>query len=153
MKTLCIAYLIFLTALLLTADPSSMIGIKGGTPLVLRSLMPYAHLLSFSVLAVLALVARWPVPRWTLVILLVVYSGTTEVAQSFLPPRAAEWLDWLQNLGGIAIGVAVCWSLSTVGRLVGLREDNDQKSPPSNEWEVVHRVMSRPRVGEESWWG
>jgi hypothetical protein len=160
MKTLCIAYLIFLTALLLTADPASLIGIpasligiKGGTPLLLQALMPYAHLLSFMVLAVLALLARWPVPRWALVLLMVVYSGTTEVAQSFLPPRAAEWLDWLQNLGGIAIGVSVCWSLSTSRRLFRVREDGDQKSPPNSEWEVVHRVMSRPRVGEESWWG
>ena len=153
MRILCIAYLIFLTTLLLTADPMSLIGAREGTPWLLQVLMPYAHLLSFAVLTVLALVARWPAPRWALVILLVVYSGATEIAQSFLPPRTAEWLDWFQNSGGTAIGVAACWSLSAVRRLNTLREGRGQASPPSDDWDVVHRVMSRSRVGEESWWG
>lgn len=155
MRMLCIAYLIFLTALLLTSDPMRLIGAGEveNAPLLLRVLITYAHLLSFAVLAVLALAARWPAPRWALVVLLVVYSGATEIAQSFLPPRTAEWLDWLQNLGGTAIGIAACWSLSAVGRLIRLREDRCMTSPPSDDWEVVHRVMSRPRFGEESWWG
>ena len=80
--------------------------------------MPVAHLLSFSVLAVLALMARWPVPRWAIVVLMAAYGGMTEIVQGFFPPRTPEWLDWLQDLAGIAVGAALCWIVALAARAV-----------------------------------
>jgi len=145
--------------LLLAANPWSLVGVMGLGGAIsprLQVCVPLAHLASFCVLSVLTLAARWPIPRWGLVVLLAAYGGTTEIAQSFLPPRSAEWTDWLQDIVGIAIGAVFCWAFGKVGRrLSGLRKARSGDAPtgPTNDWEVVHRVMSRSRVGEESWWG
>ena len=55
-RAISIAYLVFMTLLLFTADPTRLIGLHGR----LLPLMPWAHLLSFLALAVLAMaVARF----------------------------------------------------------------------------------------------
>ena len=108
-RAVSVAYLAFLTLLLLTADPSRLIGCGGGLPWLLRSLMPVAHLLSFFMLAVLALSARWPAPAWGIVLVLSLYGGMTEITQGFLPPRTPRWTDWFQDVAGIAVGAALCW--------------------------------------------
>ena len=71
--------------------------------------MPAAHLVSFLLLAVLALLPRWPLPRWGIALLLAIYGGMTEIIQGFVPPRTPEWEDWFQDLAGLALGVACCW--------------------------------------------
>jgi len=63
LRVVCIGYFVFLTLLLLTADPSRLIGVHGDLPWALQTLLPAAHAISFLVLAVLALMPRWPVPR------------------------------------------------------------------------------------------
>jgi hypothetical protein len=113
----CLGYVLFLTLLLLSSNPSGLIGYCGGLPRFLRQIMPSAHLLSFSMLAVLALLPRWPVPRWCIVLMLAAYGGMTEIAQGFIPPRTPEWQDWFQDLGGLAIGAAFCWgAMLLIGR-------------------------------------
>jgi VanZ family protein len=108
----CLGYVVFLTLLLLSKDPSMVIGCRGHLPTFLRQLMPAAHLVSFLVLAMLALLPRWPVPRWCIVLMLAAYGGMTEIVQGFIPPRTPEWQDWFQDLGGLALGVALCWGIT-----------------------------------------
>jgi len=71
-----LAYVVFLTLLLLTSNPARLIGVSGAMPGFLWTLMPWAHLLSFGVLAVLTLLARWPVPRWSVVLVLAALRGS-----------------------------------------------------------------------------
>jgi VanZ family protein len=104
----CLAYVVFLSVLLFSPNPSRVISMSGELPGMLRALMPWAHLLSFSVFAALMLLARWPLPRWGIISLLALYGGATEIIQSFIPPRTPEWIDWVQDLGGVAMGVAIC---------------------------------------------
>ncbi len=156
MRLVCIGYLTLLTVVLLTADPFQLVGVRGNMPALLRMLVPVAHLLGFWVLTVLMLMARWPAPRWGIAVLLVLYAGMTEVAQSFLPPRAAEWGDWLQDLAGIAVGTVLCWIVAMVAGALARRGRNSEQcvSPVTpDEWEVVRNVMSRPTARSQSWWG
>lgn len=70
---------------------------------------PAFHLSSFMLLAVLLLAAGWPVPRATLLALMVAYSLGTELIQGLLPYRSCELSDCLNDLAGIAAGAAVLW--------------------------------------------
>ena len=114
MRVVCIAYLILLTVLLVAVDPLRWIGVRGTAPSMLRWLLPMAHLLSFWLLALLALTARWPAPRWAIGLVLVLYAGLTELGQGFLPWRTAEWGDWLQDVAGIGAAAVVCWVSSMI---------------------------------------
>jgi VanZ family protein len=88
--------------------------------------MPLAHLMSFCLLSILTLAARWPIPRWALIVFLLAYGGTTEIAQSFLPPRSAEWTDWFQDIVGIAIGAVLCLDIwHGWGTAIRVREDSE----------------------------
>ncbi len=154
-RTLFFLYLIFLTVLLLVADPMRWASSRENVSGFLRMIVPVAHLVSFLVLAVLALIARWPIPRWSIALFLVVYAGMTEVLQSCLPPRRAEWGDWFQDLGGIAIGAALCWIIAiATGMCTGkrMRPRNTGGPRVAEEWEVVRNVMSRPPIRDETWW-
>jgi hypothetical protein len=151
----CVGYLIFLTLLLLTSDPSRLIGFRGDLPWVLRSLMPLAHAVSFTTLAILALVTRWPVPRWIIVLTLVVYGGLTEVFQGFVPHRTPDWADWLQDIAGVVAGVGCCWGTAVlVGMLIGAKQDSKEHLHPASpdECSVVWRLLRRSISGERSWW-
>jgi hypothetical protein len=158
-RAVCIAYLVFLTLLLLSDDPKRVIGFHEDLPWILRALMPSAHVLSFAVLAVLMTGIRWPVPRWGMVLAMAAYGGLTELLQGWhriTPHRTADWTDWFQDLGGIALGTALCWTAAlAAGRFTRLRRGRAGGSSPasSNEWEVLQEVLSRPAVGEQSWWG
>jgi VanZ family protein len=158
MRIAWLAYVLFLTLLLLTANPARLIGVSGAVPGFLRTLMPWAHLLSFGVLAVLTLLARWPVPRWSVVLMLALYGGATEIIQGFVPPRTPEWADWFQDIGGVAVGVAIGSIVALLlvrvsrhaGRLIDsvplLRRSSAERAPSSGTaWEqaVAH--------GRERW--
>ncbi len=80
------------------------------------------HLLLFAGMSVLAVSSRWSVPRGTLVGLLVLYAAATEGLQGFVPPRTPDALDLLENVLGIAAGLAVC--------LVGARIHAKLSAPP-----------------------
>jgi hypothetical protein len=121
LRLVCVGYVVFLTLLLLTGAPSRLIGFEGDLPWALQALLPAAHAISFLVLAVLALTPRWPVPRWGIVLILAIYGGMTEIFQGFLPPRTPEWMDWFQDLGGIAAGTALCWALTILFHFLARR--------------------------------
>ena len=108
LKALSIGYVVFLTALLLTADPGHLIGFRGNIPYWVYLLMPSAHLLSFFVLTVLFLAARWPVPWWLWIALLIGYGAATEGTQGLFPPRTPEWADWFQDMVGVLLGAGFC---------------------------------------------
>jgi VanZ family protein len=136
MRVVCVAYWIFLTSLLLTSDPMRLVGVRDDVPTLMRLLLPASHFLSFLVLTVLTLMVRWPAPRWGIAALLVLYGGLTEVAQSFTPVRTAEWADWLQDMVGIAVGVAFCRFVAMVGgEFVGQKQESEGFDLPgtSNE--------------------
>jgi VanZ family protein len=114
LRIVCVGYVVYLTLLLFTADPSRLIGVEEKLPWALQVLLPAAHAISFLVLAVLLLTSRWPVPRWGIVLIMAIYGGMTEILQGFFPPRTPEWMDWFQDLGGIAAGTAICWALATL---------------------------------------
>jgi hypothetical protein len=120
-RLICAVYLAFLTALLLTANPLRFIGIRGPAPSLLKSLMPAAHLLSFGLLAVLALSTRWLAPRWAVVLILIGYAAMTEVTQGYFPPRTPKWIDWFQDVAGILLAAAMCWLAARIIAAVGGR--------------------------------
>lgn len=65
------------------------------------------HLLAFAALAFVGVWALSPQPRqwgW-LVLALLAYGVGIEVAQSFLPPREADWHDVFADGIGIALGL------------------------------------------------
>jgi hypothetical protein len=155
MRAICIAYLVFLSLLLLSEDPTRVIGLHGRLPAVLRALMPYAHVVSFAVLALLALGVRWPVARWGILLMLAAYGGMTEILQGFVPHRTADWMDWFQDLGGMALGTALCWSAAIViGKWARSRrtEEAEVRAASSEEWNVLQKSLSRPVRGQTSWW-
>jgi hypothetical protein len=154
MRFVCIGYAIFLTLLLLTADPARLIGMRGGLPWILRTMLPLAHAISFLTLAVLALMTRWPVPRWTIVVVLAVYGGMTEVTQGFFPPRTPEWKDWFQDLVGIAVGAACCWAVAVLASLCAGARRNHADAPlsHSDEWAMLQKTVRRSTANGRSWW-
>lgn len=120
MRTAFVAYGVYLTVLLLSQDPTRWIGTTGNVPEFLKMLIPIAHLLSFTVLSFLTFAAGLPVPRWGMLLLLALYGGATEIVQSVIPHRTAEWMDWFQDLGGIAIGfVCLCLAVYLLRMLRG----------------------------------
>lgn len=153
MRFLCLGYSIYLTALLLTADPAQLVG--GSLPGFLRSTMPVAHLLSFFVLAVLALAIRWPAPRWAVVIILVIYGGLTEIAQGFLPPRTPDWMDWFQDVAGITVGAVSCWIVALVaGAYARARQNLAGCAAPvsADGCEATVEITEHMAAGGQSWW-
>lgn len=72
------------------------------------------HLLAFASLAFASAWARWPQPRhWpVLFAVLLAYGGAIEIAQSFLPPREADWLDLLADSIGISLGLVAAWPIA-----------------------------------------
>lgn len=152
-RAISLAYLVFMTLLLFTADPTRLIGLHSRLLPLLRLLMPWAHLLSFLALAALALSVRWPAPRWSVVLMLVLYAGMTEIAQGFVPNRTGEWKDWFMDLAGIAVGTAICWTAAQLTGAIAKARRRRCPATPSDQWEVLQKVMSRPAVGGESWWG
>ena len=117
MRIVLSAYWAYLSVLLLSQDPTRWIGAPGHVPNLLRLLMPFAHMLSFSVLTAIALAARLPLPRWSIILSLAVYGALTEIVQGVVPCRTPEWVDWLQDLAGIAIGLACFWFATFFMRL------------------------------------
>lgn len=109
MRIAFFVYWIYLSILLFSHHPERWIGSSGNIPELLQMLMPFAHMLSFTVLSLLTFAACLPLPRWSILLLLAVYGGATEIIQGFIPPRTPEWADWFQDLGGITIGFACFW--------------------------------------------
>jgi len=112
LKAVSLGYLIVLSLLLVSDSTLAGNGVRATLVAVWRHVDPFAHLLSFTVLTILALAARWPLPYVGLLGCLVAYAVGTEVVQGFIPQRTADLQDCLQDLAGIAIGVTmfVVWN-------------------------------------------
>src|SRR5262249_25099138 len=48
---------------------------------------------------------------------LVVFAGTLEVGQAFVPERSPDFSSFLASAGGALAGVFIAWLLNTVARL------------------------------------
>jgi hypothetical protein len=155
MRTVCISYLVFLTILLLSKDPARWVGMSQGFPWLLRIMLPSAHFLSFFVLAVMVLCTRWPMPRWGIVPGLMLYAGMTEIMQGLFPPRTPEWMDWFQDVSGIAVGAMLCWAVALAARRLSKpwRNPSRLSSEPAEEWETLQKIVHRSVAVEPSWWG
>ena len=72
------------------------------------------HALAFASLAFSGVWAGWPRPRhWAwLVVALLAYGIGIEIAQSFLPPREADWHDVVADSVGIALGLLAAWPIT-----------------------------------------
>lgn len=75
------------------------------------------HLLAFAALAFSAVWALWRQPRqWLwLVLALLGYGVFIEIAQSFLPPREADWHDVVADGVGIALGLLAAHVVTWLG--------------------------------------
>ncbi len=72
------------------------------------------HLAAFGSLAFSSVWALWQRPRqWLwLVLALLAYGIGIEIAQSFLPPREADWHDVVADSLGIALGLLLAWPIA-----------------------------------------
>lgn len=123
-------YSIYLSILLFSQDPTHWVATSSNLPEFLKILMPLAHLLSFTVLSLLTFAACFPLPRWGILLSLVIYGGTTEIIQSLIPHRTPEWADWLQDLVGISIGFVGFWLVVFCVRL--MRRNKSLEVPSSS---------------------
>jgi hypothetical protein len=104
-----VGYATLLTALLLARNLAALLG--------LRRLPPGSggigmHSSTFFGLAVLACACRFPLKKRTLIAVLFCYAAVVESAQFFVPPRAVEWLDYVENFVGLACGLML-WEFVT----------------------------------------
>jgi VanZ family protein len=67
------------------------------------------HLLAFACLAIVSVMAHWQSPKqwWQLASVLLLYAIGIELAQHFLPPRSADWLDVVADMTGAAAGLGL----------------------------------------------
>ncbi len=101
----CAAYFLALTVLLLVPDPFGLLGIE-------RSASPSGsgvHFLLFAVLGGLVLASRLPLPHLLVTLILVGYAVTSELSQSFVPPRTFEMKDIGENILGLGVAYAISW--------------------------------------------
>jgi len=130
MRLVFSVYTIYLSILLLSQDPTRWIGTPGSVPYLLKMLMPLAHTLSFTILSLLSFAACLPLPRWGILLLLAIYGGATEMIQASVPHRTPDWVDWFQDLGGIAIGFACFWFIIFFVRM--MRRNEGLQTPGSS---------------------
>lgn len=151
MKTLCVGYVVALTFLLLGEQPLHFLEVPASTACLLREFAPLAHGVSFFLLTVVVLAARWPVSRLILVLFLASYALATEILQGLVPARTPELVDMVRNLGGIVAGAAVWWlgwgAFRAVGRrLAGARPVQPDAARAS--WESLLGMPARATGAE-----
>jgi VanZ family protein len=75
-----------------------------------------AHLVSFTILMILATLSQWPVPWWGIAVLFCCYGAATEFFQGLTPTRQPEFQDFFQDCGGIVIGLGLSWIIMFLWR-------------------------------------
>jgi VanZ family protein len=113
-----LVYLAFLTALLMTPNPVLLVGLKR------IPLLPWGdngiHFCFLTGFAALAYAVRWPKQiHWLTVALLLAYGFSAETMQYFVPPRAVELKDYVENFMGIVAGTAIYWTLQRIWQVRG----------------------------------
>jgi len=91
--------------------------------------------LHFSAYAVLAFFAVWVLP-WAIqrphfrglwvFLLLAVYGAVDELLQNFVPHRQADVLDWLADIAGAAVGIAIYYLLRRIYRSLTRHKCSEQ---------------------------
>jgi len=82
------------------------------------------HALSFALLVWLGVRGGYR-RTWALAVGLLLLGGAIEVAQSFTATRSAEWLDWIADAAGIALGAAVVrFEVRLRARSPGLKQEH-----------------------------
>jgi VanZ family protein len=119
LRILCVGYFILLTFFLWVPDPT--LHREPYLLFVLKWVGEVIHFLTFFAFTPLVFAARWPVPRWLLCFGLVGYGMATEYCQRFFPPRSPHLAHALQNLAGIATGLAAVWVAETIWSYVARR--------------------------------
>jgi hypothetical protein len=93
------------TYLLLTPHPLAFLGLR---QLAETMAGGYGrHFFLFTGLSLLAFLGRWPISLTALACLLAAYGIGTEVLQALVPPRTPELADAIEDLLGIAAGLAL----------------------------------------------
>ena len=130
LRGLSVGYLVLLTILLLVPDPMGVLRPERGLYGLVAWLMPSAHFLAMGALSLLMMAARWPLPSWSLILLLVAYAAGTEGLQGLVPARTSSLADIAQNLAGIAAGLAV-WLVAAM--VVERRRSTGSRGPAAND--------------------
>ncbi len=136
MRKICAGYWLLLTVLLFAQNPWGWAGSGRRVDAVYEHVEPISHLVSFTLLTLLVLAARWPLPRVTMLGLLAGYGAATELIQSQIPGRRMQLSDLIQDLAGILAGCVFYWAWR---RLSGR-----WKTEPS----PLEEVWQRPRRRE-----
>jgi hypothetical protein len=119
-------YFIVLTLLLLCPNPYRLAAVASGAVGVLTLLEPVAHFVGFAMLTTFTLLAFRSAPQAAVCLGLSGYASLTELLQRLIPPRTAEWGDWFQDIGGIAMVILVGWLIGAFYRT--LRHVGEEES-------------------------
>lgn len=106
----CVIYGAVLTVLLLAPSPAHVVGLRHIPE------FPWGdvgiHFTAFTLLALLVHTSRWPGQLLgRSVFLLIGYGIVTESLQWFVPSRAVELKDYVENILGVLVGSGVYWMI------------------------------------------
>jgi hypothetical protein len=104
-RSACVAFWLLLTLLLLSPDPRALLGLESWANWPPGS--KAAHIICFTLLAILAHLSRPPLSRTPLLAALAAYAVATEGLQYFVPNRAPRIGDVALDLLGLAIGTTL----------------------------------------------
>ena len=107
LRIVCVGYCVLLSWLLVAKDPTVLVTPGGLLHGLLTCVGWASHFISFLMLTLLVLAARWRLPGWALLTCLVAYALGMEGLQSLVPTRSVQLQDVSQNLVGIAVGWAI----------------------------------------------
>ena len=122
-----VAYWGFVTFLLLTPHPLDVLGLHEYAETLAGG---YGrHFLLFAGLGLLGSLGRGRISTAKLACLLGAYGVATEVVQAFIPPRTPELADMVEDLLGVAAGLAIGATAAWLG-LNERKSKEDGKRPP-----------------------
>jgi VanZ family protein len=102
LRLLFAAYGLALTFLLLVGNPTAWVPFRVTFPTPNHRGL---HFLLFLILTLLACACRFRVEPWRLIAFLIAYALLTETLQWWVPPRAVELLDYLENIFGVIVAM------------------------------------------------
>ncbi len=111
LSRLGVVYLMALSYLLLVSNPFAMAGEYEETTksFYFGNIASYVHVICFVPLGFAAVAGRWPWRRSWVLFSLVIYAVGTEFLQAIIPERVMDGADMIQNLAGLAVGMAMGW--------------------------------------------
>lgn len=110
MRYTSLCYWSVLTFGLLARNPIGLLRGHSAFSHAYAAIEPAVHFLTFALLTLLVLSGSWSVSRRLMLGVIVAYAAMTEMLQGLVPGRTPEWSDLLQNLAGMAAGLAIWWA-------------------------------------------